>query len=250
MGRGIQGLFNGGRAVNKALAKKLAIVALIVAAAVAFKMLGMHRYLDLAYIKQSREGFALYYEQHAPGVIAAYMGAYVMVAALSLPGAAALSLLGGALFGFGVGTVAVSFASTMGATLACMASRYLLRDWVHQRMGARLGAINRGMEREGRFYLFTLRLIPIFPFFAVNLLMGLTRMPIRSFYWVSQLGMLPATMVYVNAGRELGRIESLSGVLSPGLIASFALLGIFPIAAKRAAGMMDGRKSGQGGGDG
>lgn len=236
--------------MSRKLAGRLALACLIVAAALAFKSLGLHRYLDLAYLKQSREGFALYYEQHAPGVIAAYMAAYVAVAALSIPGAAALTLLGGALFGFVAGTVAVSFASSLGATLACMASRYLFRDWVQGRFGPRLEAINRGIGREGGFYLFTLRLVPIFPFFVVNLLMGLTRMPLRRFYWISQLGMLPATMVYVNAGRELGQIDSLSGVLSPALIASFALLGIFPMAAKRVAAHLSARRAGQGGAGG
>ena len=129
--------------------------------------------------------------------------------------------------------IIVSFASSIGATLACIVSRFILRDWVQAKFGNRLKTVNDGIEKEGAFYLFTLRLIPIFPFWLINLLMGLTKMPLRRFYWVSQVGMLPATIVYVNAGKELAKIESLSGILSPGLIISFAALGIFPLVAKK-----------------
>jgi uncharacterized membrane protein YdjX (TVP38/TMEM64 family) len=161
------------------------------------------------------------------------MAVYILATSLSLPGAAVLTLAGGALFGLLVGTVVVSFASTIGATLACFVSRFVLRDWVQRRFGQRLVTVNQGVEREGSFYLFTLRLVPIFPFWIINLVMGLTRMKLSTFFWVSQVGMLPGTLVYVNAGRELGRIDSLGGILSPGLIFSFALLGIFPLATKK-----------------
>jgi uncharacterized membrane protein YdjX (TVP38/TMEM64 family) len=161
------------------------------------------------------------------------MAIYILVTALSLPGAAVMTLAGGALFGLLTGSLVVSFASTIGATLACFASRFLLRDWVQARFGEKLKAVNEGIEKEGAFYLFTLRLIPIFPFFVINLVMGLTKMPLMKYYWVSQIGMLPATVVYVNAGRELSKIESLSGILSPRLLISFALLGLFPLVAKR-----------------
>ena len=137
------------------------------------------------------------------------------------------------MFGFWVGVVIVSFASTIGATIACFVARFLLRDWVQNKFGEKLTAMNKGIAREGAFYLFSLRLVPIFPFFVINLAMGLTPMKLATFYWVSQIGMLPGTIVYINAGKELGRIESLSGILSPGLIISFALLGIFPIAVKK-----------------
>jgi uncharacterized membrane protein YdjX (TVP38/TMEM64 family) len=150
-----------------------------------------------------------------------------------LPGAAVLTLAGGALFGLWTGVLAVSFASTIGATLACFVSRFLLRDWVQGKLGSKLSTVNDGIEKEGAFYLFTMRLIPAFPFFMINLLMGLTKMPLRTFYWVSQLGMLPGTMVYINAGKELAKIDSLSGILSPGLIFSFVLLGLFPISVKK-----------------
>ncbi len=161
------------------------------------------------------------------------MGIYIAVTALSLPGAAVLTLAGGGLFGRVVGTITVSFASTIGATLACAVSRYLLRDWVQARFGDKLAAINAGIEKEGAFYLFSLRLVPVFPFFVINLLMGLTRMRLVTFYWVSQVGMLAGTFVYVNAGRQLSRIEALSGILSPGVAVSLVALGLFPIAVKK-----------------
>jgi uncharacterized membrane protein YdjX (TVP38/TMEM64 family) len=127
----------------------------------------------------------------------------------------------------------VSFASTIGATLACVVSRYLLRDWIQNKFGDKIAKVNEGIEKEGAFYLFTLRLIPVFPFWMINLAMGLTKMSLIKFYWVSQIGMLPGTMVFVNAGKELAKIESLKGIFSPGLIISFALIGIFPIAVKK-----------------
>ncbi|HDZ84075.1 MAG TPA: TVP38/TMEM64 family protein [Nitrospirae bacterium] len=166
-------------------------------------------------------------------MIAVYMLVYIIVTALSLPGAAVMTLAGGAIFGFITGFVAVSFASTIGATLACFVSRFILRDWVQGKIGDKLKTVNEGVEKEGAFYLFTLRLIPVFPFWLINLGMGLTKMPLKTFYWVSQVGMLAGTAVFVNAGKELGKIDSLSGILSPGLIMSFVLLGLFPIAAKK-----------------
>jgi uncharacterized membrane protein YdjX (TVP38/TMEM64 family) len=161
------------------------------------------------------------------------MAVYIVATSLSLPGAAVLTLAGGALFGLLVGTVVVSFASTIGATLACFVSRFILQNWVQNRFGHRLASVNQGIEQEGAFYLFTLRLVPLFPFWMINLVMGLTRMKLRTFFWVSQVGMLPGTLVYVNAGQELGRIDSLGGILSPGLILSFVLLGVFPLATKK-----------------
>ncbi|MBO1518732.1 FAD-dependent oxidoreductase [Oceanisphaera pacifica] len=154
---------------------------------------------------------------------------YVVMAALSLPGAAIMTLAAGAFFGVWQGLLLVSFASSIGATLAFLVSRFLLRDQVQLRFGDRLKAIDKGISRDGAFYLFTLRLVPVFPFFIINLLMGLTALPARTFYWVSQLGMLPGTLVYVNAGTQLAAINSLSGILSPALLASFALLGLFPL---------------------
>jgi uncharacterized membrane protein YdjX (TVP38/TMEM64 family) len=208
-----------------------------------FFVLDLDRYLTLSFLKASRDSLAALYDRHPGVVIGSYFAMYVLAAALSVPGAVVLTLAGGAILGLLVGTVVVSFASTIGATLACFLSRFLLRDWVQGRFGDRLEAVSRGIEREGAFYLFTLRLVPIFPFFVINLVMGLTRMPLRRFSWVSQLGMLPATVVYVNAGRELGRIDSLSGILSPGLLVSFAILGVFPIAVKKALAWYRGGKA-------
>lgn len=219
--------------MNKNLLKKIAIVAVIFAFIAAYKVFNLGQYLTLTYIKASQESFAILYAEHRVAVIASYMGVYILVTALSLPGAAVLTLAGGALLGLVVGTLVVSFASTIGATLACFVSRFLLREWVQGKFGDKLKTINEGIEEEGKFYLFTLRLIPAFPFFVINLAMGLTKMPLSTFYWVSQVGMLLGTIVYVNAGKELAKIESLSGILSPGLIFSFVLLGLFPIATKK-----------------
>ncbi|MEK9821370.1 MAG: FAD-dependent oxidoreductase, partial [Gammaproteobacteria bacterium] len=158
---------------------------------------------------------------------------YVLATAVSLPGAAtALTLVAGALLGLVWGVVFVSFASTIGATLAMILARWLFKEEIERRFASQLATINRGIEKDGAFYLFTLRLVPIFPFWAINILMALTRMSVLQFYLVSQLGMFAGTLVYVNAGTELARIEQASDVLSPGLIASFVLLGVFPLLAK------------------
>jgi uncharacterized membrane protein YdjX (TVP38/TMEM64 family) len=222
--------------------KKIVLVLVIGTAVAAFFSLGLHRYLTLDSLKHSQQRFHELYAGHAAAVLGAYFVGYVLVTALSLPGAAAMTLAGGVLFGFWVGTLVVSFASSLGATLACLASRYLLRDWVQSRFGDRLAAINAGIAREGAYYLFTLRLIPVFPFFLINLLMGLTRLPLATFYWVSQAGMLAGTMVYVNAGSQLAKIDSLTGIVSPGLIASFTLLGIFPFLVKKLLGRVPGKR--------
>ena len=219
--------------MNKKLIQRLLIILAIIALVVLFKVLGLGQYLTLDYIKASQGKFAQLYTNHRLAVIATYMAIYIIVTALSLPGAAVMTLAGGALFGFWVGFVAVSFASTIGATLACFVARFLLRDWVQNKFGGKLTSINRGIETEGAFYLFSLRLVPIFPFFVINLVMGLTTMRLLTFYWVSQIGMLPGTMVYVNAGKELGKIDSLAGILSPGLVISFVILGLFPITVKK-----------------
>jgi uncharacterized membrane protein YdjX (TVP38/TMEM64 family) len=218
---------------KKKLFQKILIGVALLSAVVVFKVFDLGQYLTLAYIKASQEKFALLYAEHRLMVVLGYGAIYILATSLSLPGAAVLTLAGGALFGLWTGVITVSFASSIGATLACIVSRFILRDWVQAKFGDRLKPVNDGIEKEGAFYLFTLRLIPIFPFWLINLLMGLTKMPLRRFYWVSQVGMLPATIVYVNAGKELAKIESLSGILSPGLIISFAVLGIFPIAAKK-----------------
>ena len=196
----------------------------------------LDEYLTLSYLKESQADLRNLYESNSFLVIAVYMLIYIAVTALSLPGAVIMTMAGGALFGLVVGLIIVSFASTIGATLACAVSRFLLRDWVQTKFGDKLAAVNEGIENEGSFYLFTLRLIPIIPFFVINLVLGLTKMPIVTFFWVSQLGMLAGTAVFVNAGKELGKIDSLRGILSPGLIASFVILGLFPLIVKKLVG--------------
>ena len=191
------------------------------------------QYFTLDYVKAKQSDLAAYYLEHQIQTIIIYMAVYISVTALSLPGAAILTLVGGALLGLTVGTVVISFASTIGATLAFLVSRFLLRDYVQSRFKEKLRAINAGIEKEGNFYLFTLRLIPAFPFFVINLVMGLTPIKTINYFIVSQIGMLPGTLVYVNAGTQLAQIDSLRGILSPGLIASFIALGLFPLLAKK-----------------
>ena len=222
--------------MDKKLIQRIAIVGAIIVLIVLFKVLGLGQYLTLDYLKSSQEKFTILYNNNQIPVIAVYMLIYIAVTALSLPGAAVMTLAGGAMFGFWVGFVVVSFASTIGATLACFVARFLLRDWIQNKFGDRLTAINEGIAKEGAFYLFSLRLVPIFPFFVINLVLGLTNLRLLTFYWVSQVGMLPGTMVYVNAGKELAKIDSLAGILSPGLIVSFVILGLFPIAVKKLLG--------------
>ncbi len=212
---------------------RLALILLIAAAAAAFFALGGQRYFSFAGVKAQQAAIAGYYAAHPWQTAAGFFALYVAITGLSLPGAAVMTLVAGAVFGLLWGTVLVSFASSLGATLACLASRFLLRDWVQRRFGRQLRAMNEGVEKEGGFYLFTLRLIPAVPFFVINLAMGLTPMRAATFYWVSQLGMLAGTVVYVNAGTQLAAIESPAGILSPGLIGAFALLGLFPLIAKK-----------------
>lgn len=219
--------------MKRNLAGKITIVAAILLLALLFRLLGLDRYLSLDGVRQQQQLLVDLYAARPVTVIGAYMLLYILVTALSLPGAAVMTLAGGALFGLVTGTLVVSFASSIGATLACAVARYLLRDWVQKKFGDRLARINRGMEEEGGFYLFSLRLVPVFPFFVINLVMGLTPIRLRTYYWVSQLGMLPATVVYVNAGQELARVDSLAGILSPSLLLAFALLGLLPLVTRK-----------------
>jgi pyruvate/2-oxoglutarate dehydrogenase complex dihydrolipoamide dehydrogenase (E3) component/uncharacterized membrane protein YdjX (TVP38/TMEM64 family) len=217
----------------------LVVVAALVAAYFAFDL---GQYLSLDYFKSQQAAIESYRASHPWETALVFFLVYVAVTGLSLPGAALMTLVGGAIFGLLPGTLIISFASTIGATLAFIVARFLLRDGVQRRFGDRLGAVNAGVAKDGPFYLFTLRLVPIFPFFVVNLVMALTPLRTSTFYWVSQLGMLPATLVYVNAGREIGRIDSLSGILSPGLLLSFVLLGIFPLIARKAVAFVKARR--------
>lgn len=213
--------------------KKIAIVIVLAGLIVAVKVFGIDQYLTLSYLKGSLDSLRSLYANHSLMVITVYFVIYVLTTSLSLPGASPLGIAGGALFGFWTATIVVSFASTIGATLACLVSRFLLRDWIQNKFGDRVKKVNEGVEREGSFYLFTLRLIPVFPFWLINLAMGLTKMSLVKFYWVSQIGMLPGTMVFVNAGKELAKIDSVKGIFSPGLIISFVLIGLFPITVKK-----------------
>lgn len=205
-----------------------AVVALLVAAVVAYISLDLGQYLTLAYVQSQLDTLRDISSRNFALAAGAYFVIYVVVTALSLPGAAIMTLLGGAIFGLGWGLVLVSFASSVGATLAFLVSRLLLRDWVQNRFGNSLKTINKGVERDGAFYLFSLRLVPVFPFFLINLVMGLTPLKTFTFYWVSQVGMLLGTAVYVNAGVELGELSSLGGLLSADLILSFVLLAAMP----------------------
>lgn len=213
--------------------RKLILLVVIAALIASFFIFDLGQYLNLTNLKTQQEAFSEQVSANPWLIGGAYFFLYVLVTALSLPGAALMTLLGGALFGLFGGTLLVSFASTLGATLAMLISRFMLRDWVQAKFSKRLMGINQGVEREGASYLFALRLVPVFPFVLINLAMGLTKLPVRTFWWVSQLGMLPGTLVYVNAGRELGQLNSLAGILSPSLIGAFLLLGLLPMLSRK-----------------
>ena len=223
-------------------AQRVFILIAVSLAVAAWFALDLGAYLQLDEL-QRRLNLLLDYRQQYPlraGLY--YFALYLLVTGLSLPGAAVLTLAGGALFGFWYGLLLVSFASSLGATTACAVARILLRDWVQARFGRQLTSVNRGFEREGAFYLFGLRLVPIFPFFVINLVMGVLPIGLWRFYWVSQLGMLAGTAVYINAGTRLAQLDGAGGILSPALLASFALLGIFPLLARR---LLDGLQRGR-----
>ena len=221
---------------------RVLILATIVVLVAAFFFFDLSRYFSLEYFKTQQAAINDFYTANPLATAAIYFAIYVAVAGLSLPGAVPMTLVGGAIFGLLWGTVIISFASSLGATLAFLAARFVLRDSIQARFGDKLAAINRGIEKDGPFYLFTLRLVPAFPFFVINLAMGLTPIRTWTFYWVSQIGMLAGTLVYVNAGTEIARIESLRGILSPGLIISFTLLGVFPLFAKWIVNTVKARK--------
>ena len=220
------------------------IVILVIAAIVAvFFAFDLQQYFTFEYLKSRQLAFEAYYNDHKLFAIAIYMAVYIAVTALSLPGATVMTLAGGAMFGIWLGVLLISFASSIGATLAFLVSRLLLRDYVQDKFGDKLKTVNEGVRKDGAFYLFTLRLVPLFPFFVINLVVGLTPIRTAIYYIVSQVGMLPGTFVYVNAGTQLAKIESAQGILSPGLILSFVLLGIFPLIAKRIVAFIQARKA-------
>ncbi|AJY52226.1 dihydrolipoyl dehydrogenase [Halomonas sp. KO116] len=223
--------------------QRLMITALLITAIGVFFLSGAHQWFTLETLKTYQSDFQAAFNQYPWQVAGAFFAVYVVMTALSLPGATLLTLLGGALFGLGWGLLIISFASTMGATLAFLLSRCLFRNPIEKRFPRQFAAVNRGVERDGALYLFTLRLVPVFPFFMINLVMGLTRIKTVTFYWVSQVAMLPGTAIYVNAGGQLGDLESLGGILSPTLIASFLLLAIFPWIARRIVLLVQQRKT-------
>jgi pyruvate/2-oxoglutarate dehydrogenase complex dihydrolipoamide dehydrogenase (E3) component/uncharacterized membrane protein YdjX (TVP38/TMEM64 family) len=221
---------------------RLLLLVVIAATVVAFFAFDLDRFLTLASLKAGRESLAGWVSANFVVAIATYFVAYIAVTALSLPGAVIMTLAGGALFGLVAGTIVVSFASSIGATLAFLASRFLFRDAVRAKFGQRLAAIDEGVRRDGAFYLFTLRLVPAFPFFLVNLLMGLTPIRTPTYYVVSQIGMFPATVVFVYAGTQLAQLESLSGILSPGLLGAFVAIGVLPLIMRWIANALAARR--------
>lgn len=222
---------------------KLLLVVAIVAGVVAYFSLDLGQYFTLAVLKEKERWLRSYYEGHPIQLMAIFLIAYVISVALSLPIATVLTLAGGAVFGFWMGTFLVSIASTVGATMAFWVSRFVLHDWVQKRFGDKLQAINEGIKREGAFYLFTLRLVPIFPFFVINLAMALTPVKSVTFFFVSQVAMLPGTMAYVNAGTQLSKINSVKEILSWQVLLSFAALGVLPLVAKKMADWLRARRA-------
>lgn len=219
-------------AVKKSHFIRILLVIAILSLIGCFFIFDWHQYLSLEQLKSQREALFNYYNTHQLFVITLFFIAYVAITALSLPGAAIMTVAGGAIFGLFLGTILVSFASTIGATLAFLTARFLLRHSIQSRFPKQLARINEGIEKEGTLYLFSLRLVPLIPFFVINLVMGLTKISTWSFAWVSQLGMLAGTVIFVNAGVQLVNINSLKDILSPGLLLSFLLLAAFPWVAK------------------
>lgn len=223
--------------------KKILLAIFVCLLIAGFFVFDLGRFFELEYLKSQQAWIEVFYRDHPWLAALLYCSIYIAVTALSLPGAAVMTLAGGALFGLFYGTVLTSFASVIGATIAFLVARFVMRDSVQKRLGSRLTVIDKGIEEDGAWYLLTLRLVPVFPFFVVNLLMGLTQIRTWTYFWVSQVGMLPGTIVYVNAGTQLAKIDSLSGILSPGLLLSFVLLGLFPIITKKSLALFKGQRS-------
>lgn len=221
---------------------KILLLIGLVAAVLAARHFGLFDYLSLQQFQQQRQALEGWQAEHPLLMAGIFFAVYVAVTALSLPGAAVMTLVGGALFGLSTGLLLVSFASSLGATLAFLLARLLLRDWVQSKFSDQLQTINEGVAKDGKYYLFSLRLVPVVPFFVINVVMALTPMRAWPFYWVSQLGMLPGTLVYVNAGTQLGQLDSAGGILNPALIASFVLLAAFPWVVKGVSKWIDSRR--------
>jgi len=219
---------------------------LVLAAAIAiasFFFFDLQRYLSLAELKSQRDALATYAQLRPVVTIGIYFIAYVVMGAFSLPGAAIMTLAGGAVFGLATGTIVVSFASSIGATLAFLAARFIFRDSVQRRFKDRLQRLNDGVQRDGGFYLLSLRLVPVFPFFVINLVAALTPLRTWTFYWVSQIGMLPATLVYVYAGTQLGQLSAPGDILSLPLLGAFVLLALLPLLMRRVLSWLQSRRT-------
>lgn len=214
--------------------KKAALFTVLIVAIGAFFYFDLGQWLTLEALKDQQAQLEAYRSEHPVLVAALYSLAYIIITALSLPGATLMTLSGGAIFGLGLGTVLANLSASIGATLAFLIARFIIGDWVQEKFGDRIGPINKGIEQDGAFYLFSLRLVPIFPFFIINVVMGLTRIKTWTFFWVSVVGMIAGAAVYANAGTQLAQLESLSGIASPSLLLSFALLGLFPLIARKA----------------
>ncbi len=223
--------------------KKLTIVAFVIVAIAAFFMSGLHEFFTLENLRDQRENWQQKFQENPILFGGAFFLVYVIFTSLNIPAAALLTVAAGALFGFWIGLIIVSFASTLGATISFLATRYLLRDGIEKKFSKQLEKINQGVEKDGALYVFGLRLVPIFPFFLVNMLLALTKIKTSTFYYASQIGMFFGTAIFVNAGKQLGEISSLSDILSPMMIASFVLLGVFPIVAKYILNFLQSRKA-------
>ncbi|MCZ6668230.1 MAG: FAD-dependent oxidoreductase [Gammaproteobacteria bacterium] len=223
--------------------KKLVLVGIIAAIVTLFFIFDLGQYLTLEFIKAQQEQVETLYAENRLATLLIFFIVYVLVTGASLPGAAVMSLAAGAIFGLLTGVILISFASTIGASIAFMISRYLFRDTVEARFGSSLKSINAGIARDGAFYLFALRLVPAFPFFVINLVMGLTKIKLTTFYWVSQLGMFAGTIVYINAGTQLAQINSASEIFSPGIVVSFVLLALLPFVGRKLVTILKNRKA-------
>ncbi len=223
--------------------KKIIVLLALLVVVILFFVFDLGQYLTLDYVKAQQQVLDQYYVENRVGTLIGYFVLYVVITGASLPGATVLTLAGGAIFGLVTGVVLISFASTIGASIAFLVSRYLFRDTVQSRFGSSLKSINNGIDKDGPFYLFALRLVPAFPFFVINLVMGLTRLRLWTFFWVSQLGMFAGTIVYVNAGTQLAQIESASGIFSTGIVLSFVLLAMLPFIGRKIVAVIASRKA-------
>ena len=218
--------------MNKKLISRLFIICLFIASIAIYSLSDLKNYFNLNSLKENQEFIMSFYEEDTIFFILLYCTAYILMVAFSVPGAAIMTLIGGLVFDTILGTIVVSFASTIGASINFLVSRYLFRDYLEKRLENKLKVINKGIEKDGILYLLSLRLVPIFPFFLINLAMGLTRVKLSSFFFISQIGMLPGTIIYVNAGSKLASLNSLSDVLSVSFILSVTALGLLPFLGK------------------